>query len=106
MKDERWGPADPPLIPFHQSPIPSHALLFPPLSPPAATITPMITRPVTTWRIPALTPNVLSIVSKRTRKRPAPQRPATSALPPVTDVPPITTNAIDASEYSSPTSND
>src|SRR5258708_38415733 len=103
MTDDRLGTADAPLITFHQSPITSHALLFPPLSPPAATITPMITRPVTTWRIPALTPNVLSIVSKRTRKRPAPQRPATKTSPPATDRPPNTTNAIQADQETSTT---
>ena len=53
---------------------------------------------------PALTPKVLSIVSKSTRKSAPPHNPGTLALPPLTEVPPITTTAIDASRYSSPIS--
>jgi len=74
--------------------------------PPAAMITPMMTSPVTTKRMPALTPKVLSIVSKSTRKSPAPHKPTTFALPPLTEVPPITTNAIEVRRYSSPISSD
>jgi len=49
-------------------------------------ITPMMTSPVTKKRMPALTPKVLSMVSKSTRKSPAPHRPATLALPPLTQL--------------------
>ena len=53
-------------------------------------------------RTPAPKPQVLSIVTSRKRNSAAPQRPGTLAKPPVTEVPPITTTAIEASRYSSP----
>ena len=57
-------------------------------------------------RTPALTPKVFSIVSSMTRNSEAPQRPVTLALPPATDVPPITTTAMEVSRYSLPMSSD
>src|SRR5260221_2615556 len=90
--------------------IPHSAFVFPvhlaAFWPPAAMITPMMTSPVTTKRMPALTPKVLSMVSKSTRKSPAPHKPTTFALPPLTEVPPITTNEIEVRSYSSPRSSD
>jgi hypothetical protein len=74
--------------------------------PPAATITAMMTRPVTSSRTPALTPKVLSMVSNITRNNEAPQTPVTLALPPATEVPPITTTAIEVSRYSLPISSE
>src|SRR6185437_1086881 len=69
-------------------------------SPPAAVMTATIMSPVATRRTPALTPKVLSIVNSSTRNSAPPQTPGTFALPPDTDVPPMTTTAIEAKRYS------
>jgi hypothetical protein len=45
---------------------------------------------------------VFSIVTTRNRKSAAPQRPGTLEKPPATEVPPMTTTAMEASRYSSP----
>src|SRR6185437_6375688 len=73
-------------------------------SPPAAVMTATIMSPVATRRTPALTPKVLSIVNSSTRNNAPPQTPGTFALPPDTDVPPMTTTAIEAKRYSLPMS--
>src|SRR5260370_2478994 len=49
--------------------------------PPAAMITPMMTNPLTTKRMRALTPKVLTILSNRTTKTPPPPHPPTHSLP-------------------------
>src|SRR4029077_20102649 len=73
-------------------------------SPPAAVMTATMISPVSRRRTPALTPNVLSIVKRSTRNSAPPHTPGRFALPPDTDVPPMTTTAIEASRYSLPMS--
>ena len=58
----------------------------------------MMISPVVNKRTPALTPKVLSMVKSRTRNSAAPHNPGTLALPPATEVPPITTTAIEVKQ--------
>jgi hypothetical protein len=71
---------------------------------PATATTATIISPVNSSRTPALAPKIFSIVSSKTRKSDAPQIPGTLARPPTTDVPPMTTTAMEASRYSLPIS--
>ena len=80
---------------------PPHRVAF---SPPAAVMTATMMSPVKRRRTPALTPKVLSIVKRSTRNSAPPQTPGRFALPPDTDVPPMTTTAIEAKRYSLPMS--
>ena len=49
-----------------------------------------------------LAPKVLSMLTSKYRNNAAPQMPGTLEKPPPTEVPPITTTAMEASRYSSP----
>src|SRR3990170_2595984 len=79
-----------------------HRSYFDRVSPPASTMTAMIMAPVMINRTPALAPKILSMVTSKYMNRAAPQMPGTLARPPATDVPPMTTTAMDASRNSSP----
>ena len=69
---------------------------------PVSKITKMIITPVTSNRTPLDTPKVFSIDVNKNRNIAAAHRPGGLALPPITDVPPTTTTAIDDSRKSSP----
>ena len=74
--------------------------------PPAIVITAMMMTPVMTSRTPAPKPEVLSSVTTMNRNSDAPQRPGRLAEPPATEVPPMTTTAMELSRYSDPISSE